>query len=227
MLPVPDDNDDLLIPLGNEPEKKQPKRKGPPRPSVGRGRGGGGGEGVGLPPPLVEPRVLPPPPPPREPGPIVPPVDPPPTPVPPGPAPPVEDDILMPMVEDDDDDKPQQRRKAPRRPDIGWSDGLLGLLVRYDGTWVNPATGRLAPNWQIRCNRCRKGCMKTRGITAEFTAAAGAVEPLAFLHVWECTPPAPTKTHRNTSPAQDEVLAFVLEHRDELEKVLRRCGAPP
>ena len=67
--------------------------------------------------------------------------------------------------------------------------------------------------------------MKSRGVAAASTKAAGAIEPIAFLHAWVPTERAPGKTHRNTNPANADVLAFAMERREELLEVLRRGGA--
>ena len=46
---------------------------------------------------------------------------------------------------------------------------------------------------------------------------AGELEPLAFLHVWRDTPPAPDTTHRLTPVPREPVLAYLAEHQAELQ----------
>ena len=216
------ENDDMLVGFGNEPPKQKLKRKRPPQPSTGHGGGhGGGGEPlpVHVPPgvPPLPPPVEPPPPGPGAGG-VSPPFAEPP--------PPVCDDVLVPIVvEEEDEDDDGAKRRRGKRDEIPWFLGLDGLEVRYDGEWADPVSGKKQPNWQIRCNRCPKSCMKTRGVTPQFTKTAGAIEPIAFLHVWVSTEKAPNRTHRRTNPSDADVQAYALERREELLEVLRRGGA--
>ena len=69
-------------------------------------------------------------------------------------------------------------------------------------------------------------CIKTRGVVPDHCLDCGAIEPLAFLHAWLSTDPAPTKKHTTTDPLQTDVVAFAVAHKAELEALVAR-RAPP
>jgi len=215
------DNDDVMAPLG-PPEAPKPKRKhlpAPPRP----GHGGSSGSGDPLPPhPPSPPRPPPLPPPPPSPPPVDPPVP-----------PPIGwDDVMVDpeeelddvMVPDDDPQPPVKKPRASYKEDAPWLDGILGCKVRWYPDYVVPATGKLAPNWQIRCcNPAHGRCIKKRHVNADATRKAGDIEPLAFLHTWALeTDPADGKSHANSPPLDAKVQEFARAHGEELWELYRR-----
>ena len=212
--PVPDDGD-IVIPYGEPPQPPKKQRRGPPplRDTGARG------SGDPMPPPL-------PPPPPS----LV--VEPPPVYVPPpGPAgggggegggggPPdmVFDDVVM----EPPDPVPLRDRaaRAADRGNVGWKDGLEGFLVRYDPSYITPDGVPFTANYQIRCKRHGNRCIKKRHATDAYTAHAGRIEPMAFLHAWAHGDVLPGKSHPLSPPPLVDVLAYAEAHRAELEALV-------
>ena len=152
-------------------------------------------------------------------------------PCPGAPAPPA-DDVIIAMPEDEVEEPveppPPIVPRAPRREDVGWTDGLLGYKVRYDPAYVTPKGVAFKANWKIRCGNPDHPtrCQKTRNVAVNHCQDCGAIEPAAYLHVWTGTPPLPGKNHTNTDPSQEDVVAFAAAHKDDLEALVRRVAGP-
>ena len=91
--------------------------------------------------------------------------------------------------------------------------------------YVPPKGGKKYLNWQMKCNRCRTPCMKTKGATVANTRLYGEVEPLLILHAWvnmEWHPTAKIKTHRPNEPTRAQVEAVAAEHLEAWKEVYNR-----
>ena len=220
ILDAGDGTDDVIVPSGpiQPPQPKRRRVEQPPGPCT---RPGSSSDGL--------PKAPPPLPPPPSEGPT--PVAKAPPPVCPGPGvglgdgePGVDDDIIVPSSGVGDDDAPVA--PVPRVPlrHVGWVAGLPGYRVRFDPEYTTPKGVQFKANWQIKCvyPGCPRGCHKTRSVTDAFTAAAGDIEPLAYLHKWTETPADENKTHGRTDPRQEEVVAMAEARRDAFQAVYNR-----
>jgi hypothetical protein len=214
--PSDTDDDVVLLAIPAAPKAKRHKAAAPP---VGGGGGSssaggdGGGDGGDPPPP---PLPLPPPGRPPSPG--------------------SDSDVAIgdpgvpaprPDVEEDDDvaiGAVVPRVVRVDRP--GWGDGVGGHRVKYDPAYRAPRTGKLfTPHWSIDCLQHGYKCGRTRHVNAGSVAVHGAIEVVAFLHVWAPCATAPGKTHARTDPQPQDVTRFVEAHRDKLEEIVLRAGA--
>ena len=80
--------------------------------------------------------------------------------------------------------------------------------------------GAFNVNWEMQCHHHHK-CSRVRGVVPANCRTFGEDEPVAFLHAWRDTPPAPGKTHRGTDPTDEAVSAFYHEHKEELVAYVR------
>ena len=193
-----------------------PKR---PRAKALGGHGRGRGRGVAPVPPLPPPA----PPPPPEPLP----------PICPGPGgvddpgsrgPEAEgDDVVVPAPVPEVEEPPRKRARPDRG--INWTASAEDRLVRYDPDYVTPQGVAFAANYTLKCGLGHARCFKVRGVNTHNCKTFGKVEPLAFLHAWAETEPAPGKTHRTTDPSDVAVAAKVEEIGEALEEVIERIGA--
>jgi len=205
---APPPSSDIII-AGPEVPAAKPRPHRPSAPGPSRG-GGTGSASIGRPgssgapglPPIEDPPRSPEPPPggPADPPPVHPVQDP----------PVLVDGIIGGAV------LPNPPRRERRDLGRDWKDGLLGAKISYKEYEKNTPGKKPYCNYIIRCTTCEGTCTKTKGRSTRFTKNHGEVEPLAFLHAWLSTTPAPGETHSVTDPTDDEVDAFVNAHHDEL-----------
>ena len=88
--------------------------------------------------------------------------------------------------------------------------------------YVQPS-GHVYANWMMECPH-HHNCHRVRGL-GKNNIKNGLLEPLAFLHVWKETPPG-ALGHRPTPPDPVEVLAFLREHKAELEAIFGVFATP-
>ena len=219
----PQDPDGIIIPRpAPKPEPKPlPLPSGPHTGAAAKrgkgkakGRGRGGDE-------VVCPPAVPP-------GPIeaVPPIGPMP-PVPPAPPEPGAGGAALADPDGIIAVRPEPKAIAVKRKkeDRVFVDCLDGCRATYKD-YIDKHTGKHYPNIIMRCPHCPPGaCEKTKGMTPGNSKRHGAVEALLYLHTWADIPPAPGKTHRNTSPTREQVDAYAVDHKEAMRPVLERLLA--
>ena len=115
------------------------------------------------------------------------------------------------------------RRQAQAIP---WRAGIGGVEIAYSA-YINPQ-GRQCFNWKIKCARPdhAPNCGKSRADIPRFCNTHGAIEPIAYLHVWHKMewPTQPgIVSHARETPQAADVAAFVAEHGDALAEILREA----
>ena len=85
-------------------------------------------------------------------------------------------------------------------------------------------TGKIYANWTFVCPH-HHNCQRVMGTGRKNTTPHGALQPLAYLHVWRDTPPD-DRTHRLT-PADDRaVTTFFNDHEAELTAIWDQFASP-
>ena len=135
-----------------------------------------------------------------------------------------------PKAHDDDDVefvRPIAARpaKAARPDPRDFKPAAGGGEIFYED-YVDPHTGKMYSNWIFKCHRCPKSakCERTKGCVPT-NMHHGFLEPLAFLHVWHDTPPG-KKGHRLTAVNQEDVIAYLNTHKDELQAEWHQFATP-
>ena len=135
-----------------------------------------------------------------------------------------------PVTDDDADsvDIPQEvpeTRVVARAPKAKKQAINESFVPGLEGAWIRYVPyeyqGKHYYNYTITCGQ-HAGCTKTRG--RQFCHTFGDIEPLAFLHAWRHVefPTSPKKkSHPLDPPTPQAVEAYVNEHREDLEKLLK------
>lgn len=108
----------------------------------------------------------------------------------------------------------QKRKKTPFA-------AIGGGWIKYDPNWKTPS-GKVYPNFTIGCTTCAPGsnCKKTQGQTAEHSRRHGRIETIACLHAWRTTAVTdPAKSHARHTVPTEEVDAYIVAHRADLERL--------
>jgi len=115
--------------------------------------------------------------------------------------------------------------EEPANPRPPLKDDEVSAAGLTDGTFIvycdyrNRKTGKAYPNFVMYCSQCPGGaCHRTRGDLDDHKTMAGDIEPLAFLHVWECMELNERK-HNLRKPRAEAVAQFAEEHRGELTEL--------
>ena len=111
------------------------------------------------------------------------------------------------------------RRRAKRSAQPGRTEapGLTpGTIVSWQ-SYITPA-GRPYPNYKITCTH-HDDCGRTRGDLEQYKRQSGDIEPLAWLHCWECSEPPAGIKHSLSFPAKGDVPKYAEAHRAELEQL--------
>jgi len=114
---------------------------------------------------------------------------------------------------------PQRLQQEPRQS----TAGLFDTVVQYQ-PYVTPA-GKSYPNFIMLCSEHTPPCSKTKGMTPANTKRWGRIQPLCFLHAWNCyKDPEGVKTHSQVNPTPALVDDMAREHGAEMEAILEELG---
>ena len=201
--------DGIMTPAPVQPAAPKPKRESAP---PGRLRPSGGSRGsTDPPPPIVD-------------------VDPGGGGGDPGPGGPDDDGIVTSVPRGEDDDgiaagpSVQADKRGTKKESVAWVLSLDTCHVAYRD-YPTPSGVRYQ-NWKLLCpTHPGMECIKTKGCLPKLLHLYGEIGPLAFLHAWALTDPAPDRTHVNTEPSTVDVKKYAESHAEELREVLGRAQA--
>ena len=109
-----------------------------------------------------------------------------------------------------------KRTKDPPDPGV---PGLEGSRVTFKDYDPKKQQGTTYPNFHLHCPLHGGTCGKTRG--RKFVKLRGQLEPLAYLHAWIHSSQE-GKSHPQTNPTDEQVIAYHDDHRQELQQVWDR-----